>query len=121
MHQHPTDLGSPAAGSVGGRLSPATRVPRRAHPARMAPVCVVIWERDGQLHALGGAVRELRARRRLSQEGLGRVAGTHRNYVGAIERGEINPTFRVLCKLAHGLRVPLTELVEVYERHRDER
>lgn len=37
--------------------------------------------------ALGGAVRESRARRGLSQEELGFRAGLHRNYVGAIERG----------------------------------
>ena len=52
---------------------------------------------------LGRAVRELRARRGLSQEELGFRAGLHRNYVGAIERGEINPTFRVLLKLERGL------------------
>jgi len=42
--------------------------------------------------AFGRAVRETRARRGLSQEQLGFTAGLHRNYVGAIERGEINPT-----------------------------
>lgn len=68
--------------------------------------------------ALGAAVRELRARRGLSQERLGECGGLHRNYVGAIERGEINPTLRVLLKLCHGLAIPLAELVDVYERQR---
>ena len=67
--------------------------------------------------ALGRAVRELRARRGLSQEQLGFRCDLHRNYVGAIERGEINPTFRVLLKLAAGLRVPLSELAAMRERH----
>lgn len=40
---------------------------------------------------LSRAVRELRARRGLRQEALGNTAGLHRNYVGAIERGELNP------------------------------
>lgn len=73
------------------------------------------WE---ALHrrALGATVRELRARRDLSQERLGERSDIHRNYVGAIERGEINPTFRMLLKLAYGLDVPLTELAAVYER-----
>lgn len=53
--------------------------------------------------ALGRAVRELRARRGLSQEQLGFRCDLHRNYVGAIERGEINPTFRILLKLERGL------------------
>jgi DNA-binding XRE family transcriptional regulator len=64
---------------------------------------------------LGGAVRETRARRQMSQEGLGFAARMHRNYVGAIERGEINPTWRVLRKLAHGLDVPLSELIALFE------
>lgn len=67
--------------------------------------------------ALGRAVRELRARRGYSQETLGGRAGLHRNYVGAIERGGINPTFETLLRLVHGLSLPLSALVEAYERH----
>jgi transcriptional regulator with XRE-family HTH domain len=67
---------------------------------------------------LGAAVRELRARRGLSQEALGFRGGLHRNYVGGIERGELNITFRVLLKLVGGLNVPLSELVAFYERNR---
>lgn len=66
--------------------------------------------------ALGRAVRELRARRGLSQEELGFCSRLHRNYVGAIERGEINPTFRILIALSRGLSVPLSELLVVFER-----
>jgi transcriptional regulator with XRE-family HTH domain len=68
--------------------------------------------------ALGAGVREIRARRGISQEELGYRAGLHRNYVGAVERGEINATFRTLLKLRRGLSVPLSELVTVYERQR---
>lgn len=67
--------------------------------------------------AFGRAVRETRVRRALSQEALGERGGLHRNYVGAIERGEVNPTFKTLMKLASGLNVPLGELLEVAERH----
>jgi|SRR5215213_516340 len=69
------------------------------------------------LHALGAAVREMRARRGLSQEWLGFRAGLHRNYIGAIERGEINPTFRTLTYLMGGLMLPLSELIVIYERN----
>jgi len=55
--------------------------------------------------AFGRAVGETRARRDLSKEELGFAPALHRNYVGAIERGEINPTQRVLLKLADGLHV----------------
>jgi transcriptional regulator with XRE-family HTH domain len=64
---------------------------------------------------LGRAVRELRARRGLSQEVLGFKSGLHRNYVGAIERGEINPTFRVLMKLSEGLDFQLSEIMHLWE------
>jgi transcriptional regulator with XRE-family HTH domain len=52
----------------------------------------------------------------LTQEALGRESALHRNYVGAIERGEINPTFRILRKLATGLQLPLSELVTLFEQ-----
>lgn len=61
--------------------------------------------------ALGDAVRDLRVAQRISQEELGFRAGLHRNYVGAVERGELNPTYGVLLRLCGGLRVPLAELV----------
>jgi transcriptional regulator with XRE-family HTH domain len=67
--------------------------------------------------ALAAAVRESRARRGLSQEELGARARLHRNYVGAIERGEINPTFRTLLRLVDGLGLRLSEVVGVYERN----
>jgi transcriptional regulator with XRE-family HTH domain len=65
--------------------------------------------------ALGHAVRELRTRRRISQEALGHSANIHRNYIGAIERGELNPTYRVLLKLATGLDFPLSEIIALAE------
>ncbi len=76
------------------------------------------WSRRPELLALGAAVRELRARRGFSQETLGFRASLHRNYVGAVERGEINPTFRVLLKLSVGLAEPLSELIGMYQRNR---
>jgi transcriptional regulator with XRE-family HTH domain len=68
-------------------------------------------------HALGAALRDLRYRRVISQEDLGFRAGLHRNYIGAIERGEINPTFRTLLRLVSGLDVPLAEVIDRYEAH----
>ncbi len=67
---------------------------------------------------LGEVVREARARHAISQEELGFRAGLHRNYVGAIERGEINPTFRTLLRLTGGLDVQLSALVARYEQQR---
>jgi ribosome-binding protein aMBF1 (putative translation factor) len=68
--------------------------------------------------ALGLAVRGLRGKQGISQEELGFRADLHRNYVGAVERGEINPTFQVLLKLERGLGVSLVELMEAHGRLR---
>lgn len=63
------------------------------------------------LAALGKAVRELRVAGDLSQEELGEVSGLHRNYVGGIERGERNPSYSSLMRLARSLHVPLSKLI----------
>lgn len=69
---------------------------------------------------LGRAIRELRSRRAFTQEELGFRSGMHRNYVGALERGEVNATFRTLLTITRGLDVPLSMLVRLYERRRGE-
>ena len=61
--------------------------------------------------AFGGAVRELRRERRLSQEELGHRSGLHRNYVGGIERGELNPTLASMTKLAEAFALRVSDLV----------
>lgn len=66
--------------------------------------------------ALGLAARRLRGWRGLSQEEVGFRARLHRNYVGAIERGEINASFRTLLRLTAGLGVKLSDLIVIYER-----
>jgi transcriptional regulator with XRE-family HTH domain len=72
----------------------------------------------GQRLDLGDAVREIRAHRNVTQETLGRLASLHRNYVGAIELGEISPTVQTLVRLTAGLGVSPVELVELYGRKR---
>lgn len=65
-----------------------------------------------QAHAaFGRAIRRARLRLRISQEELGFRAGLHRTYVGGIERGEKNPSYDNLLKLADALGVRASELL----------
>jgi transcriptional regulator with XRE-family HTH domain len=65
--------------------------------------------------ALGQAIRQLRLAAGISQEGLADRCGMHRTYVGGIERGERNVSFRNLLKLADALDVRPSELLARYE------
>ncbi|MGE5224520.1 MAG: helix-turn-helix domain-containing protein [Omnitrophica WOR_2 bacterium] len=56
------------------------------------------------LQLLGVRIRFLRVRAGISQEELGHLSGLHRTYVGAIERGERNPSVLSLRQI--GLRTP---------------
>jgi transcriptional regulator with XRE-family HTH domain len=61
----------------------------------------------------GNRVRELRLQRKFSQEKLAELADLHRNYVGGVERGERNVSLLNIVKLAHGLKVKPSDLIEL--------
>ncbi|HEY8582340.1 MAG TPA: helix-turn-helix transcriptional regulator [Capillimicrobium sp.] len=67
--------------------------------------------------ALGRAVRDLREAAGLSQEELGFRSGMHRTYVGGIERGERNPSWMNIVRIAQALSVPPAQLVERAQDH----
>ncbi len=62
------------------------------------------------LREFGGRVRALRRAEGLSQQGLAERAGVNWKYVGAIERGERNPSLDVIARLARGLGTTLDQL-----------
>lgn len=66
--------------------------------------------------AFGAAVRQLRSERGLSQERLGQTSGLHRNYVGGVERGELNPSLASILKLAAAFGIEASELLALSER-----
>jgi len=61
---------------------------------------------------MGSRVRTLREKAGISQEALGHLSGLHRTYVGAIERGERNPSVLSLKKIADALKIKLGELFD---------
>lgn len=66
---------------------------------------------EENLAELGRRVRERRKALGFSQEKFAHHAGIDRSYMGAIERGERNVTFAVLCELAEGLDHDLGDLL----------
>jgi transcriptional regulator with XRE-family HTH domain len=76
--------------------------------------------KSATLASLGRAVRAIRAERALSQEELGFRSGLNRTYVGDVERGERNPSYQSLLKLADGLDVDASQVLARAERLRRE-
>ena len=59
----------------------------------------------------GQRLRQLRQVHKLSLEALAKSAGVTKLTLGKIERGEGNPTLSVLWKIANGLGVPFSSLL----------
>lgn len=68
---------------------------------------------DDLIARTGQRIRELRRRAGLSTEALAERAGIDRTHLGAIERGQQNPSLRVLHGIAAGLGVQIARLVDV--------
>lgn len=66
------------------------------------------------LQLFGRTVRRLRKAHGLSQEELAERANMHLNHVSSIERGERNLGFLSFLKLARGLDVPATKLLDEF-------
>ncbi|MBI3290452.1 helix-turn-helix transcriptional regulator [Candidatus Microgenomates bacterium] len=65
-----------------------------------------------QLKRLGAKIRKLRDARKISQEDLAHEAKIERSYMGAIERGERNPSFDKLISIAKALGIRSSELLK---------
>lgn len=65
------------------------------------------------LKSLGKRIAALRKESGLSQEKLADAAGIERSYMGAIERGERNPSYDKLLGIARALGVSVSALLSV--------
>ncbi len=63
------------------------------------------------LKNFGDKVRQERAKKNLSQEGLADLAGVHRTYIGMIERAEKNITLENIEKIAKALKIKISSLL----------
>lgn len=64
------------------------------------------------LKNLGRQLRKLREQTGKSQDTLANDSGLHRTYIGAVERGERNPTIVTLSRYAAGLGLTVSDLVD---------
>ena len=66
--------------------------------------------------SFGNAVRKRRTQLNLSQEKLAFRCGSHRNYIGEIERGEKSPSLHIIFALAEALEMSASDLVKKTEQ-----
>lgn len=62
---------------------------------------------------LGKAIREKRKELGYSQEGFADVCDVHRTYIGSIERGERNLSFKNILGIAAALKIKPSELMSL--------
>jgi transcriptional regulator with XRE-family HTH domain len=67
------------------------------------------------LKALGQRIRELRKDQGYSQEAFADKCGVHRTFMGTIERGESNLSFKNILKVATTLGISLSALFQDIE------
>lgn len=64
------------------------------------------------LPILGERIREARKSLGWTQEDLADNAGIDRSYIGGVERGERNLTFKVLCQICQALDCDVASLTK---------
>lgn len=64
------------------------------------------------LNNLGQIIREKREALGLTQIEVAEKAGLDRNYIGMVERGERNPSYLSLIKIAKGLNLTVDQLIK---------
>jgi len=65
-----------------------------------------------ELIQLGQVIREKRETKNLTQIQVAEKAQLDRNYIGMVERGERNPSYLSLIKIANGLDMQVFQLIK---------
>ncbi|MDE5582535.1 MAG: helix-turn-helix transcriptional regulator [Ruminococcus sp.] len=64
-------------------------------------------------HIIGQRIYNFRMQKKFSQEALAFEAKIHPAYLGRVERGEKCATIETLYKISKGLKIPLSELLDI--------
>jgi transcriptional regulator with XRE-family HTH domain len=70
----------------------------------------------GLQKALGYRIKSLRGSNKMTQEELAELANLHNTYIGAIERGERNPSLKSIEQIASALNVPISDLFKFVDQ-----
>ena len=65
-----------------------------------------------ELVELGKIIKSKRESKGLTQLELADMSGVDRNYIGMLERGERNPSYLSLMKIAKGLNIHVYNLIK---------
>lgn len=60
-------------------------------------------------------LKAIRDKKHLSLDAVSTLSGVSKSMLGQIERGEVNPTISIVWKIANGLKVSFTSIVEHQE------
>lgn len=71
--------------------------------------------------ALGAAVRELRTKRKMTQEAVAQNAGITVAHLSGIERGHANPSWGAVVAIADALGSSMAEVGKRADKHRPRR
>ncbi len=74
-------------------------------------ILIVGFMQKENLIKLGTLIRTKRIQRNLTQIELANQAKVDRNYIGMLERGERNPSYLSLLKIASGLNLSIKDLL----------
>jgi transcriptional regulator with XRE-family HTH domain len=72
----------------------------------------VAKRKDSLLRSLGARVRQCREQKQWTQEDLAERAELDRSYIAGIEAGLRNPSIKAVSKIAKGLGLSLSDLLE---------
>lgn len=74
-------------------------------------ILIVGMDKNLELQRLGQMIRSKRVKKGLTQLQVAQSACVDRNYIGMLERGERNPSFLSLLKIAQGLGLSVQQLL----------